>query len=434
MRWDNYAITCCSLGLTGYWPAAPATTLSSIHKKPALYMNISTQAPALNPLRLIDKIIAEIELSPTQYATAKRSYEAVAEVLNKEESSIKIFHPSIFPQGSIRIGTTIKPVEREEFDLDMVCWLGISGKHATAEQVYELVWKALGENATYRAMRERMCRCIRLNYSDSFRFHLDVTPAIPDWNQQSELLYVPDRTRKMWCSSHPIGFADSFFKLIARKLPVYERELTESVGKFSYGAAVEPLPSHGAFDKTPLQRIVQMLKHDRDKYFQDQSDLRPSSILLTTLSAKSYDAAVAYPCGSLLSLVRTVIVRIPNYIDRAKISGRTRYVVLNPVNLNENFAERWTEQHYNAFMSWHGEVCAWLAALEATRGRGVDKMLTELQAKFDDKQVKRAANSLGADTRFLHESGKLRMDNLTGKVGMIGSAIPKTINFGGGEN
>jgi hypothetical protein len=85
-------------------------------------------------------------------------------------------------------------------------------------------------------------------------------------------------------------------------------------------------------------------------------------------------------------------------------------------------------------MRWHGELSAWLAALEATRGRGVDKMLTELQAKFDHEQVKRAANSLGADTRFLHESGKLRMDNLTGKVGMIGSAIPKTINFGGGEN
>src|SRR5437773_2629222 len=132
-------------------------------------MNISTQAPALNPLSLIDKIVAEIELSPTQYATAKRSYEAVAEVLNKEESAIKTFDPSIFPQGSIRIGITIKPVERKEFDLDMVCWLGISGKHATAEQVSELVWKALGENATYRAMRERMCRCIRLNYSDSFR-------------------------------------------------------------------------------------------------------------------------------------------------------------------------------------------------------------------------------------------------------------------------
>jgi Second Messenger Oligonucleotide or Dinucleotide Synthetase domain len=100
-------------------------------------MNILTQAPALNPLSFIDKLISEIELSPTQYGTAKRSYEAVAKVLNKEESSIKICHPSIFPQGSIRIGTTVKPVEQEEFDLDMVCWLGISGKYATADQVYE---------------------------------------------------------------------------------------------------------------------------------------------------------------------------------------------------------------------------------------------------------------------------------------------------------
>ena len=394
-----------------------------------LHMHTTTQLPALDPLTFIDRIIAEIELTPTQYATAKRSYQAIADVLNRSESPIKIFQPSILPQGSIRIGTTVRPIGRDEFDLDMLCWLAISGKHATAEQVYDSVWNELGANATYRAMRERMCRCIRINYADGFRFHLDVTPAIPDWNKQSESLYIPDRTRKMWCSTHPIGFADSFFKPIANKLPTYDGQVTGHDFS-SRRAGVEPLPDHGAFDKTPLQRIVQMLKHDRDKYFQSKPELRPSSILLTTLTARSYDMAVEFRFPSLLSFVRKVVFGIPNYIQTSEISGRTRYIVINPVNSRENFAERWTHRHYEAFMAWHREVCAWIDAVEATRGRGADVMLHQLSAKFGDDRVRRAANSLGADTRLVHEAGKLRMDNMTGKLAAVGSAIPRTINFG----
>jgi hypothetical protein len=311
----------------------------------------------------------------------------------------------------------------------MLCWLAISGKHATPEEVYNSVWNALGAHATYRDMRESMCRCIRIKYADGFRFHLDVTPAVPDWDKLSQSLYIPDTTRKMWCSTHPIGFADSFFKPIANRLPVFASQISAQTF-LSRRAAVEPLPDHGAFDKTPLQRIVQMLKHDRDKFFQTKAEFRPSSILLTTLTANSYDAAVGFRFPSLLSFVRSVILKIPNYIETSEISGRTKYAVTNPVNSRENFAERWTDQHYKQFKAWHRELCAWIEALESTRGRGADVMLRELSGRFGDDPVKRAANSLGADTRFLHESGRLRMDNATGRLGAVGSVIPRTINFG----
>lgn len=397
-------------------------------------MNISTPPSALNPLGFIDRIITQIELSPTQYRQAERSYRAVAEVLRRAGSPILIFNPSIHPQGSMRIGTTIKPWAQDEFDLDLLCWLAASGKKYTPEEVYEWVWKTLYSDGTYRPMLERRCRCIRINYNDDFKFHLDVTPAIPDWDSQSESLYIPDRTRRTWCSTHPLGFADSFFKPIASIMPILERQLTANSREFSAKATVEPLPAHGAFDKTPLQRVVQWLKHDRDRYYQGRGDIVPSSVLLTTLTARSYELSVKTAVPSLLALVHRIIAGVPSFVSRIPVGNRTTYSVVNPVNQHENFAERWTDRHYLEFMRWHSQLSTSLQALEATRGKGVDSMLKELSTTFGEERVKRAANSLGVDTRKLHEAGQLRIDAVRGAIGAIGSVIPRTINFGGDED
>jgi hypothetical protein len=393
--------------------------------------NIIDQPPAMNPLSFIDRVIAEIELTPTQYAQAERSYKAVAEVLRKTGSPILLFDPSIHPQGSMRIGTTIKPRGRDEFDLDMLCWLAASGKQYTPNEVYEWVWRTLYADGTYRPMLERKCRCIRINYNDGFSFHLDVTPAIPDWDSHSSSLYVPDRTRKTWCSTHPLGFADSFFKPIAGRMPVIVRGLTANSREFSAKTAtVEPLPAHGQFDKTPLQRVVQMVKHDRDRYYEDKRALMPSSILLTTLATHSYNAAVDNAALSMFAFVERVVAGMPSHIVRSHTESRTTYLVENPVNRGENFAERWTDREHTEFMRWHSQLMGSLRALEQTRGKGVDVMLHELSTRYGEDRVKRAANSLGVDTRRLHEAGKLRADHATGAIGAIGSSVAPTINYG----
>jgi hypothetical protein len=281
-------------------------------------------------------------------------------------------------------------------------------------------------------MLERRCRCIRINYNDGFAFHLDVTPAIPDWNSQSTSLYVPDRTRKVWCSTHPIGFADAFFKPVAERMPVFAYHLSANSRRFSENTAtVEPLPTHGAFDKTPLQRVVQLVKHDRDKYYEHQGDLMPSSILLTTLVARSYDAAVTKTATSLFSFVHGVIADLPRFVGRVFVENRAVYRVENPANPHENFADRWTDLHYKEFKLWHAQLVASLQALEATRGKGVDIMLNELSSRYGQEPVKRAANSLGVEVRQLHEEGQLRMNKSRGAISAVGAVVPGTINFGG---
>lgn len=391
-------------------------------------MSIRPQSAPLNPLSFIDRIIADIELTPTQYEEAKTSYESVADVLNKPESPIRVWTPRIFPQGSMRLGTTVRPYGQDEFDLDIVCWLAASGKSYTPESVYEWVWKTLGEHGIYREMRERKNRCIRLNYAR--QFHLDITPAIPDWLPENSSLYVPDREHKQWCSSHPVGFAD-WFKTSGISMPQYRRSLVAANSRsYALSASVEPLPEYGAFEKTPLQRIVQMLKHDRDKHFQNDQKHRPTSIVVTTLTTRSYNQAVNSPVEDLLEFVVNVVAKLPDYIFAYGEPGSRHFIILNPANESENFAEKWNEHDYAAFNRWHRKVSAALQDIGSTEGRGVDVMLHSLSATFGESRVIKAANALGADTHALHEAKKVKVDRVSGRVGAVGATAAPTIFFG----
>jgi hypothetical protein len=416
----------------GFGTLSFGSGLSVLTTKKDRVMNITeikSRSAAVNPLAIIDRLIAELELTPTQYGDATKSYEAVAAVLQKINPQLS---PRIFPQGSMRLGTTVRPIQEDRFDLDIVCWLAVSGKHHTPDQVFNVVWDALGQNEVYRQMRSKMKRCIRLEYAPERKFYLDVTPAVPDW-AQTDSLYVPDREHKKWCSSHPIGFCDEWFKKAADVLPTIRRpllkraDLSESV-VMANAAYVEPMPEFGEFDKTPLQRIVQMLKRDRDEYFQDDAAHRPSSILLTTITTQSYSSLVSQPVGDLLEFVVKVVEKLPEFILAAGVPGSRKFYVMNPVNAQENFAENWSEEHYKRFRAWHGREAAALQKLQQSKGRGADVMLKSLSENFGSERVIRAARSLGADTSALHESGQLRVAG--GTVGAVGAAIPKTIYFG----
>jgi len=393
--------------------------------------NLKSLSVAVNPLSVIDRIIAELELTYTQYKDAVKSYESVAAVLKNIHPSLEI---TIFPQGSMRLGTTVRPIQGERFDLDIICLITLSGIIYKPEQIFNLVWNALSQDETYRHLCKKKNRCIRLEYADGRKFYLDVTPAVPDWMQNGSL-YVPDRELKIWCSSHPIGFCDSWFKKACEILPTIRRPVflnaSASATALANRATVEPMPEYGAFEKTPLQRIVQMLKRDRDEYFQNDTDHRPSSILLTTITTHSYSYFVNEPAADLLEFVVKVVAKLPEYINAVGTVGFRKFSIANPANPIENFADGWTEEHYQHFLVWHKRFADVLQKVHQSRGRGLgmDEMLKTLAVTFGNDRVIRAAKTLGADTNALHDVGKLR--GMGGTLGAIGTTVPKTIYFGG---
>lgn len=388
------------------------------------------QPPALNPLTVIDRLIADVELTPTQYEEAKSSYEAVGKVLLGHSSPVRFFLPEVFPQGSMRLGTTVRPVGKDHFDLDMVCWLKGPTGEISPHEAYEHVWNAIGNDETYRQMRRRKNRCIRLDYAVSRKFHLDITPAVPDRPLLGKALLVPDREKRMWCSSHPVGFADEWFKVASLKRPQLVSMVIANEARQTLYGSLEELPEQSAFEKTPLQRIVQMLKRNRDEHFQNDADHRPSSILLTTIVTHSYLESIKTPASSLLDFVLRVIEKLPSYVREVGFGDGRRYSVINPVNPSENFAEGWTHEHYNRFTAWHRLTAQRLNLLPESRGRGVDVMLANLAESFGKERVVAAANSLGVETNDFHRSGALRVDRMSGRVGASGSIVPATVYFG----
>ena len=126
------------------------------------------------------------ELTPTEFRNAEEKYRAVGRWLAAPGSSLAIFAPEVYPQGSMLLGTTVRPYGRSEYDLDLVCQL-----HWCAQQppltIYDWVHGRMAANETYREILEKLKRCLRLNYAGSF--HLDVLPACPNDQNRQRLHY-----------------------------------------------------------------------------------------------------------------------------------------------------------------------------------------------------------------------------------------------------
>jgi hypothetical protein len=399
--------------------------MSSLQSRRAyLAANVS-----VHPLALLDRILRDLELSPTQLADAQQSYEAVTQVLAKAGMPVAPHLPFMFAQGSMRLGTTVKPIGQDEHDLDIVCLLKKGGIWLPAHQVYELVWETLGRDGTYEKMRKRKNRCIRLKYAR--KFYLDIIPAVPHRTAADGTLFVSDCEHRNWSISHPIGFAD-WNGECAKAQPLFiikfgalnEREITANAGQ------VEPLPDHG-FEKTPLQRITQLFKRNRDEFFQNDPKRRPTSILLTTVAARSYLKETSIAASDLLEFVIRVADGLGRFIEVTNTAlGPCVYRVANPVNDEENFAEKWTRLDYEAFLRWQVQLLRQLRNVAATKGQGIDTMLNRLGEGFGRDRVIKAANDLGVDTSRVHQAGRLRVAGATGVIGMTGSAMGATTYHG----
>jgi hypothetical protein len=275
-----------------------------------------------------------LDLTPTQYQDAIQKYQAVGAWLNKPNSILANANPLIYPQGSIAIGTATKPVGHDEFDLDLVCQLQIND-YISPEQLKRAIGNRLKENAIYQERLEEKNRCWRIIYSGEF--HMDILPARPDANfpEQTALL-VPDKELRAWKESNPKGFAAWFL----------ERSKLSPLTNANVRADVEPPPPPAtATTKTPLQLAVQILKRHRDIYFGRDEDA-PISIIITTLAAKAYVGQ-----NSIYDTLQHLLVRMPTFIETDAAGSP---FIGNPVNLKENFADKWKDnlRKQSCFYDW----------------------------------------------------------------------------------
>ena len=157
---------------------------------------------------LLDRMAADLQLDDTRRDLMVQHYEAVKNWLKTDEKFFKPFRYEVYPHGSVRTLTTVKPFGRDEFDLDIVVHLKSDFATHTPAKIYAELLRRLGENEIFKTRLEAKNRCVRLNYAKDF--HLDILPGIQESKWDENKLMVPDKERKSWVSCNPRGYADWF--------------------------------------------------------------------------------------------------------------------------------------------------------------------------------------------------------------------------------
>ena len=351
----------------------------------------NTSITQLNELLTI--ICDKLQLPPSLYEEAEKHYETVGSWLATPGSSLSNWKPMIYPQGSARIGTTTKPIGRDEYDVDLVCELLVDYCYVSPEAILKKVEKRLRDNKLYASMLEPKKRCVRLTYAK--RFHLDILPAAPEIPLVGTRVRVPDRELKEWKASDPKGYAAWFEQRSGLYLPVMETK-------------TEPLPDHESTDeKTPLQMAVQLIKRWRDIAFDDNPDDAPRSIVLTTLAGNAYWGEL-----TVVDAFQTIVARI---LADVQISPRPLRV-LNPANPEEVLSEKWEENPtiYGKFVQRFKQLEERWQDLSEARGlQQIQEIFTEL---FGEKVTSSALQTYAEKIGEARTSGNLHVVRSTGAL------------------
>lgn len=289
---------------------------------------------------IYENIAEELNISDSVFENAKRSYKALGEFL---ENNIE-YPVEVYPQGSMNLGTLIKPIgDDDDYDLDAVC--KIHNNFDSPKDLKELVGNALKKSEIYKKMlADEGKRCWTLNYSDDSHFHMDILPSIPNniTDKSIKITHKENNSYK-YMVSNPEAYADWFDKLQEN-----ERRNLYRIKNRQFSNKVEDLRNFGI--RTTLQKAIQILKRHRDIQYANATDeereCKPISIIITTLVGKMYSGN-----ESILDLIDKFCTSYEEYIE---IDSNGNYVIPNPVNKNENFADKWKiyPERQEAFFNW----------------------------------------------------------------------------------
>lgn len=355
---------------------------------------------------VLTELAEELDVPPSKYEEAKRSYGAVGDWLNAEDSNIVRYNPEIYPQGSFALGTAVRPLGDDDYDVDAVCLLQNPPDDVVQQQLKEMIGDRLKAHGTYAKIldpKEGGRRCWTLKYADASKFHLDILPAIPDdytWLLQhgvpvefaKHAIQITDRdtwdTEFLWPKSNSRGYA-GWFK---NQMRVRLEELRKAVA-FKKTAKVHDIQDYEV--RTPLQQIIQLLKRHRDGHFNGDDD-KPISIIITTLAAQAYDNEP--------DLVKALLKIIPE-MRKGILKKDGNFWVGNPVNPEENFADKWEEspRKKELFFDWldmaeslHSELLS-----ESSEERLEEKLIKSYGQRDASSALKKYANKRTSGSRTL---------------------------------
>ena len=342
----------------------------------------------------LEQICQELELTDTQFERSRQAYGSAAKWLTASNNPL-LANVQVYPHGSVALGTTVKPIAYEEFDVDLIAFAaGVPNGVAPA-----LLKRAFGdrlkEHKTFAEILEEKKRCWRLNYAGNF--HLDISPTISNPNCRSGGELVPDRNLRTWHRTNPKAYR----KLFEARANIMPRLSQRSIWAAKDQTPVEPFPSNLPI-KGILRRTVQLLKRHRDLYFLNTTEeVAPISIIITTLAMRAYKFAVSKrEFEDELEVVIETIRLAPQFIEKSFANGKQHYAIWNETTNGENFADRWNTEpaRVKAFYNWHEHALDDFEALKKTAG--LDEVSRQMGKMFGEPLVKKI---------FRHHSDKVSL-------------------------
>lgn len=346
------------------------------------------------PMKIVEELTKNLDISKTMFEDAESKYLAVAKYLG-ESTNLLLQNAHIYPQGSINLRTVVKPIGKEEFDIDLVIHLPNVTKEHNSNNILKLIGDRLqDEKSIYKDKVTPLKRGWRINYSGNF--HLDITPSIDypfvaaeEYHFTDTAELVPDKDLISWKHSNPRGF-EKWFSEIASKVPIFVikniRTLDSKMLSLEEAAlesyTIEEIPDNNEY-KGLLRRTIQLLKRHRDFYFNERNpfynDFKPISVVITTLATKSYRMIIEekreYSCP--FEMLKDIVENMHNFI---KIGDE--YKIVNPTNGNENFAEKWNKdiKYVEAFAIW--QQATYDELVELQQQMGLDKVGLILEKSY----------------------------------------------------
>lgn len=385
---------------------------------------------------ILETLGESLDITQTQYDNLTKSYKAVGEFL-QNDPVFEPYKPIVTPQGSLRLGTIIQPINPDDdLDVDLVYRLTEKNPKWTQKDLKDKVGARLKGSDRYAPMIEKKegRRCWTLLYRDNSdnpkeKYHMDILLSVADGKYVERMtrlfsenfsaqtvdrisIRITDKEAKNyatsthkddWLKSNPDGYAlwfanrckaDETVKLMAEAIVPVEKYKKE---------------------KTVLQRIVQILKRHRDMMFRHDTEDKPISIIITTLAARAYKGE-----KNLLDGLVNVVDNLEKSITK---NARGEDVIPNPVNPEENFADKWTThpKRRENFYKWLAAVKknvheildgANKIQIQDTIGRVFGK---DLMTKASSLLVERRKSKIAAGVALLTSMGKVAASTM-GKI------------------
>lgn len=341
---------------------------------------------------LIESVAHGLDIAPIMYERAKSVIDGLTNYLKFSNNNIEIYK-----QGSFKLGTIVKPYQKDkdgDFDIDLVVQFSTSKNETTPKEIKALLRKYLNDSEYEQYLDKEGKRCWTLNYphikgTDKKSFHIDLLPCVKETIQiqpvqyQNTAIAISNTDKKTtpyiyeWHSSNPKGLAEWFDCVNYGKYKQVKandrKRLVESFGQL-FSTMDEVTISE--YTRSPLQKVIQILKRHRDVMFTntDKEDFKPISLILTVLAGKIVEENNIVE-NNTYELLNTILKGFEYYaslqnsgitsdyadeyktkqlISKTIRDGKAYWSIKNPTNASENIADRWNTngQYATEFFRW----------------------------------------------------------------------------------